>query len=47
MIKTLGDSVLFVSEEPARAMDIGLSIVDVIGTTAGCPTYASAWPPGR
>jgi adenylate cyclase len=31
VIKTLGDSVLFVSEEPVRAMDIALSIVDVIG----------------
>ncbi|MEP7092267.1 MAG: adenylate/guanylate cyclase domain-containing protein [Nocardioidaceae bacterium] len=31
VIKTLGDSVLFVSEDPVRAMDIGLSIVEVIG----------------
>ncbi|MGZ4495402.1 MAG: adenylate/guanylate cyclase domain-containing protein [Oryzihumus sp.] len=31
VIKTLGDSVLFVSENPVRAMDIALSIVDVIG----------------
>ncbi len=31
VIKTLGDSVLFVSEDPVRAMDIALSIVDVIG----------------
>ena len=31
IIKTLGDSVLFVSEDPARAMDMALSIVDVIG----------------
>jgi adenylate cyclase len=31
IIKTLGDSVLFVSENPVRAMDIALSIVDVIG----------------
>ena len=31
VIKTLGDSVLFVSEDPVKAMDIALSIVDVIG----------------
>jgi len=31
VIKTLGDSVLFVSEDPVRAMEIALSIVDVIG----------------
>ncbi len=31
VIKTLGDSVLFVSGDPVRAMDIGLSIVEVIG----------------
>ena len=31
IIKTLGDSVLFVCEDPHRAMDIALSIVDVIG----------------
>ncbi len=31
VIKTLGDSVLFVSEDPVRAMDIGLGIVEVIG----------------
>jgi adenylate cyclase len=31
VIKTLGDSVLFVCEDPARAMDIALSIIDVIG----------------
>jgi adenylate cyclase len=31
VIKTLGDSVLFVSEDPVKAMDIGLSIVEVIG----------------
>jgi adenylate cyclase len=31
VIKTLGDSVLFVSEDPVRAMDMALSIVDVIG----------------
>jgi adenylate cyclase len=31
VIKTLGDSVLFVSEDPVGAMDIALSIVDVIG----------------
>jgi adenylate cyclase len=31
VIKTLGDSVLFVSEDPVRAMNIALSIVEVIG----------------
>jgi adenylate cyclase len=31
IIKTLGDSVLFVSEDPVRAMRIALSIVEVIG----------------
>jgi len=31
VIKTLGDSVLFVSEDAVRAMDIALSIVEVIG----------------
>jgi adenylate cyclase len=31
VIKTLGDSVLFVSDDPVAAMDIALSIVDVIG----------------
>jgi adenylate cyclase len=31
IIKTLGDSVLFVTEDPVRAMDIALSIVHVIG----------------
>jgi adenylate cyclase len=31
VIKTLGDSVLFVSEDPRRAMDIALTIVEVIG----------------
>ena len=31
VIKTLGDSVLFVSDDPVAAMDIALAIVDVIG----------------
>lgn len=31
VIKTLGDSVLFVSEDPVGAMEIALSIIDVIG----------------
>jgi adenylate cyclase len=31
IIKTLGDPVLFVAEDPVGAMDIALSIVDVIG----------------
>lgn len=31
VIKTLGDSVLFVCENPAAAMEIALSIIDVIG----------------
>ena len=37
VIKTLGDSVLFVSEDPTRAMDIALSIVDVIGHDSRLP----------
>lgn len=37
VIKTLGDSVLFVSEDPVRAMDIGLGIVDVIGHDSRLP----------
>lgn len=37
VIKTLGDSVLFVSEDPSRAMDIALSIVDVIGHDGRLP----------
>ena len=31
VIKTLGDSVLFVSDDAGRAMDIALGIIDVIG----------------
>ena len=31
VIKTLGDSVLFVSEDPVQGMDIALSMIDVIG----------------
>ncbi len=37
VIKTLGDSVLFVSEEPVRAMDIALTIIDVIGNDKRLP----------
>ncbi|MGN6131156.1 MAG: adenylate/guanylate cyclase domain-containing protein [Nocardioidaceae bacterium] len=37
VIKTLGDSVLFVSEDPVRAMDIALSIVEVIGKDKRLP----------
>jgi adenylate cyclase len=37
IIKTLGDSVLFVSEDPVRAMDIALNIVDVIGHDTRLP----------
>ncbi len=37
IIKTLGDSVLFVCDDPHRAMDIGLSIVDVIGNDIRLP----------
>ena len=37
VIKTLGDSVLFVSGDPVVAMDIGLSIVDVIGHDSWLP----------
>ncbi len=37
VIKTLGDSVLFVSEDPERAMDIALTIIDVIGNDKRLP----------
>ncbi len=37
VIKTLGDSVLFVCEDPVRAMEIALSIVDVIGNDSRLP----------
>lgn len=37
VIKTLGDSVLFISEDPVRGMEIALSIVDVIGDDKRLP----------
>ncbi len=37
IIKTLGDSVLFVSEDPVGAMDIALGIIDVIGHDSRLP----------
>ncbi len=37
LIKTLGDSVLFVSEDPVRALEIALSIVEVIGNDSRLP----------
>jgi adenylate cyclase len=37
VIKTLGDSVLFVSEDPVRAMEIALGIIDVIGNDTRLP----------
>ena len=37
IIKTLGDSVLFVADDPARGMDIALSIIDVIGNDTRLP----------
>ena len=37
VIKTLGDSVLFVSEDPVRAMEIALGIVEVIGRDGRLP----------
>ena len=37
IIKTLGDSVLFVADEPGRGMDIALSIIDVIGNDSRLP----------
>jgi adenylate cyclase len=37
VIKTLGDSVLFVSEDPSRAMEIALGIVEVIGRDGRLP----------
>lgn len=37
VIKTLGDSVLFVSEDPVRGMEIAQSIVEVIGKDSRLP----------
>ena len=37
VIKTLGDSVLFVCEDPVRALEIALGIVEVIGRDARLP----------
>jgi adenylate cyclase len=37
MIKTLGDSVLFVADHPDRAMDIACSLIDVIGSDPRLP----------
>jgi adenylate cyclase len=37
MIKTLGDSVLFVAEDADRAMDIACSLIDVIGSDPRLP----------
>ena len=37
IIKTLGDSVLFVADDPVRAMQIATSIVDVIGNDKRLP----------
>ena len=37
IIKTLGDSVLFVADDPVRAMQIATSIVDVIGNDQRLP----------
>jgi len=37
VIKTLGDSVLFVADEPDRAMDIALAVVSVIGRDKRMP----------
>jgi adenylate cyclase len=37
IIKTLGDSVLFVSEDPVGAMEIALGIIDVIGHDSRLP----------
>jgi adenylate cyclase len=37
VIKTLGDSVLFVSDDPVGGMDIALSIIEVIGNDTRLP----------
>jgi adenylate cyclase len=37
LIKTLGDSVLFVTEKPVQAMDIALQIIEVIGKDRRLP----------
>lgn len=37
MVKTIGDSVLFMADEPVRAMDIAGSLIDVIGQDKRLP----------
>ena len=37
LIKTLGDSVLFVSEDPTRAMEIALNLIEVISKDSRLP----------
>jgi adenylate cyclase len=37
MIKTLGDSVLFVHDDPQRALDIAAGLIDVIGEDSRLP----------
>ena len=37
VIKTLGDSILFVADQPAEAVDIALSVVEEIGPDADLP----------
>lgn len=37
VIKTLGDSILFVADQPADAVDIALSVVEEIGPDADLP----------
>ena len=37
LIKTLGDSVLFVAADPQRGMDIACSLIDVIGSDSRLP----------
>lgn len=47
MIKTLGDSVLFVADRAERAMDIACGIVDVIGADRRLPDISIGLASGR
>jgi len=47
MIKTLGDSVLFVAQDADRAMDIACSLIDVIGSDPRLPDVSIGIATGR
>ena len=46
VIKTLGDAVLFVNDDPIRAYDTAEGIINVVGRDAGCPTCGSGLASG-